>query len=152
MIDDGEVVGFFIGGWYMFDNFAPFQVDHKGVLYPTLEHAYQSLKYIQTNPDLAETIRLLGSPVEVYEFTRNMSVSTHIEMDWDSKKINIMEELCREKLQQHPTIQRELLVTGSRTMVEMNDIDSFWGWGADRNGRNELGKIWMRLRKELTHA
>lgn len=27
--------------------------------------------------------------------------------------------------------------------------DPYWGWDADRQGKNELGKIWMELREEL---
>jgi len=32
---------------------------------------------------------------------------------------------------------------------KQNIKDDFWGWGEKRNGRNELGKIWMELRGVL---
>lgn len=60
-----------------------------------------------------------------------------------------MEEIVRAKLVQHPYIQQVLLNTGSKTIVEMNNTDAFWGWGDNHRGRNELGKIWMKLRSEL---
>ncbi len=41
-------------------------------------------------------------------------------------------------------------LTGSDLdIVEDSPKDDFWGWGPNRDGRNELGKIWMRLRSEL---
>jgi predicted NAD-dependent protein-ADP-ribosyltransferase YbiA (DUF1768 family) len=41
------------------------------------------------------------------------------------------------------------LQTGKKKIVEDSPKDSFWGWGPDRKGRNELGKLWMKLRKEI---
>jgi predicted NAD-dependent protein-ADP-ribosyltransferase YbiA (DUF1768 family) len=34
-------------------------------------------------------------------------------------------------------------------IVEDSPKDDFWGWGPKRDGRNELGKIWMLLRSQL---
>ncbi len=39
------MAGFFLDGWYVFDNFAPCQVEWRGVLYPTSEHAYQAAHF-----------------------------------------------------------------------------------------------------------
>lgn len=64
----------------------------------------------------------------------------------------IMEEIVRCKLAQHDLVRETLIASGDRYIVEMNDDDSFWGWGSDHAGRNELGKIWMRLRDELQNA
>lgn len=151
MSNEDSTAGFFMGGWYVFDNFAPFQFEYDGVLYSTLEHAYQSLKFLATNPELAEKIRLLCSPAEVFEYTRETIVKEQVDPGWDDKKIEIMEMLSRSKLEQHPIIKRALVATGHKTIVEMNDADDFWGWGEDHKGRNELGKVWMRLREEILH-
>lgn len=40
------MAGFFLDGWYVFDNFAPCQVEWRGVLYPTSEHAYQAAHFL----------------------------------------------------------------------------------------------------------
>jgi ribA/ribD-fused uncharacterized protein len=53
------------------------------------------------------------------------------------------------KLSQHEYVQRKLLQTGSAEIVEDSPYDSFWGVGDTWQGRNELGRLWMRLRKEL---
>jgi len=50
-MDDKNIAGFFLEGWYVFDNFAPFQVEWRGKLYPTSEHAYQAAHFIDTNSE-----------------------------------------------------------------------------------------------------
>ena len=60
-----------------------------------------------------------------------------------------MEEIVTAKLTQHPYIQEKLLQTLDLDIIEDSPKDSFWGWGPDRDGRNELGQIWMRLRTKL---
>lgn len=67
--------------------------------------------------------------------------------DWDSKKLEVMEELCRAKLVQHDDVKNALLNSGDDVILK-DYPDSFWGLGLD-GGRNEMGKIWMRLREEL---
>jgi ribA/ribD-fused uncharacterized protein len=69
--------------------------------------------------------------------------------DWQEKKVEVMEEIVRTKLSQHPYIQEKLKETGDREIVENSPSDSFWGWGEDQKGVNHLGKIWMKLRDEL---
>ncbi len=69
--------------------------------------------------------------------------------DWDDIKVGIMEEIVSCKLEQHHYIQEKLRQTGDVLIVEDSPKDDFWGWGPNRDGRNELGKIWMRLRKAM---
>lgn len=147
-MDDENVAGFFLDGWYVFDNFAPFQVQWRGKLYPTAEHAYQAAHFIDAHPELSEKVRQCSSPRQASDFANNNS--HYDDPDWKSKRLSIMEEIITAKLAQHPYVQEKLLQTGSKMIVEMNDDDSFWGWGADKKGRNHLGKIWMKLRDQLT--
>ena len=58
--NESTIAGFFLDGWYVFDNFAPCQVEWRGVLYPTSEHAYQAAHFFGTNPARAEQVRLCG--------------------------------------------------------------------------------------------
>lgn len=69
--------------------------------------------------------------------------------DWDEIKLDVMEKLVRLKLEQNAYVQKKLLQTGDLLICEDSPKDSFWGIGPERNGRNELGKIWMKLRDEL---
>ena len=143
----GEIVGFYPREFYPFDNFSAFQVVWKDRLWPTSEHAYQAAHFLDTAPELVEQIRSAASPEQAFKIA---NANSHREPgDWAEKKVSIMEEICREKLRQHPYIQEKLLQTGELAIVEDSPVDSFWGWGPNRDGCNELGKIWMRLREEL---
>ncbi len=146
-MSDENVAGFFLDGWYVFDNFAPFQVEWRGKLYPTAEHAYQAAHFFETAPDLAEEVRLQRSPRLASDLANCHKEAD--DPDWREKRLKIMEEICRTKLEQHQLVWDTLIKTGDKTIVEMNYNDDFWGWGADKKGRNELGKIWMRLRDEI---
>lgn len=146
-MNDTTIAGFFLDGWYVFDNYAPLQVEWRGKLYPTSEHAYQAAHFIDNYPELAEKIRLCRSPGEASDMANENSEFD--DPDWREKRLNIMEEILRCKLRQHELVSETLRKSGNKTIVEMNDDDDFWGWGRGRNGRNELGKIWMKLREEL---
>lgn len=63
-----------------------------------------------------------------------------------------MDEALWCKFTQHPDLKAELLSTGDAELVEDSDKDAFWGVGADRKGRNELGKALERLRAKLREA
>lgn len=146
-MNNKDIAGFFLDGWYVFDNFAPFQVEWRGRQYPTSEHAYQAAHFIDTAPDLAETIRTCPSPRLASDFA-NEHVSQE-DPDWKLKKLLFMEEIVRCKLEQHDYIRDTLVASGDKYIVEMNDNDSFWGWGRDHEGKNHLGNIWMKLRDEI---
>lgn len=60
-----------------------------------------------------------------------------------------MEELLRAKLEQNPYVKKKLLETKDYMIVEDSPKDSFWGWGNNRDGVNNLGKLWMKLRAEI---
>lgn len=51
--------------------------------------------------------------------------------------------------QEHEYVQRKLLQTGGRRLVEDSWRDNFWGWDPNRDGQNMLGRLWMELRQEL---
>lgn len=143
-----NTAGFFLTGWYVFDNFSAFQITWRGKLYPTAEHAYQAAHFIDTNPELAEKVRLTLSPREASD-----AANAHSDYDdpaWKEKRLALMEEIVRCKLDQHEYVRGTLIESGDRLIVEMNDNDAFWGWGKDHEGENNLGKIWMKLRSEMT--
>ena len=52
------------------------------------------------------------------------------------------------KFTQHGELKR-LLGTGDRLLVEHTERDRYWGDGGDGRGGNHLGKLLMKLRKEL---
>ncbi len=57
-----------------------------------------------------------------------------------------MREALRLKFEANPPLKELLVSTGQRPLVEASDKDSFWGYGADRQGQNKLGQLLMELR------
>ena len=147
LMTDGSIVGFYEREFYVFSNFSSFQVDWKGRCWPTSEHAYQAARFFDTAPELVERIAGARSAHEAFETAQSNKVQQR--KNWRDIKADVMLEICRHKVQQNPYVRRKLLQTNEEYLVEDSPVDSFWGWGADRQGRNELGKVWMKLREEL---
>lgn len=140
-------VYFYPPEYYVFDNFSSFQVQYKGKMYPTSEHAYQSSKFINTNKELAEKIRNAKSAHEAYKIAQ--ANKDKIEENWDEKKIELMKDILHCKASQHEYVMRKILQSGDRVIIEDSWRDNYWGWGEDRKGKNMLGKLWMEVRKEI---
>jgi ribA/ribD-fused uncharacterized protein len=143
----GDVVGFYPREFFAFDNFAAFQVVWRGKRWPTSEHAYQAAHFFDTDSELANQIFKALSPHDALKLAK--ANADKAPDNWNDIRVGIMEEICRNKLIQNPFIQTKLLQTGDVDIVEDSPKDDFWGWGKNRDGRNELGKIWMRLRSSL---
>jgi len=143
----GKIVGFYEREFYCFSNFSSFQVKWKGNLWPTSEHAYQASRFMGKNSKVVNEIAKAKSADAAYKIAQK-----HIGVDFDNYRVNDlknMESICKAKLKQNPYVMHKLIQTGKRKIVEDSPKDSFWGWGRDKKGRNELGKIWMKLRKEM---
>jgi ribA/ribD-fused uncharacterized protein len=143
----GKIVGFYEREFYCFSNFSSFAVEWKGRLWPTSEHAYQASRFFGKNSKIVEKIFKAKSADEAYKIAqKNLGKSFDGYRELDLKN---MEDIIRHKLQQNPYVMHKLLQTGKRKIIEDSPKDDFWGWGSKRKGRNELGKIWMKLRDEI---
>lgn len=142
-----EFVGFYPREFFVLDNFSSFGIMLDGEFYPTVEHAYQSAKFKDTAPEIAKQIKSSLSAHEAQKIAfANKKVQSK---NWDKIKIDYMEKLLRLKLDQNPYVKKKLLETKDYIICEDSPKDDFWGIGTDRNGRNELGKLWMKIRAEL---
>ena len=65
---------------------------------------------------------------------------------WRTVEIMQMRRVVRAKWEQNEEVRRILEATGDREIVE-DTPHAFWGRGHDGKGRNELGKLWMEIRK-----
>lgn len=142
-----EFIGFYPREFYCFDNFSSFGIDYKGYQYPTVEHAYQALKFENSCPELAVRIRESMSAHEAQKLA--YAHKDKVVADWDNIKVAVMEDLLRAKLAQNPYVARKLLQTKDYEICEDSPKDSWWGLGPDRAGKNQLGKLWLKLRDEL---
>lgn len=110
----------------------------------TIEHAYQAQKCVDPaeydaihQAPRANDARLLGQKVQMREH-------------WDDiHKDRVMEECVRAKFLQHKNLRDQLMATGDEELIEDSPVDYFWGCGANGTGKNMLGKILMKIRKEL---
>ncbi|MCL2468122.1 MAG: NADAR family protein [Micrococcales bacterium] len=69
---------------------------------------------------------------------------------WESMKDDVMLTAVRAKVAQHADVREALVSTGDALIVEHTANDDYWGDGGDGSGKNRLGKIWMKVRSEMT--
>ena len=146
----GKIVGFYEREFYCFSNFSSFSVKWKGKLWQSSEHAYQASRFLGKNPKAVEEIYHAKSADDAYKIAQKFKDKSFAR--YGDEDLKNMESIIRAKLKQNPYVLHKLVQTGKRKIVEDSPKDSYWGWGKDRKGRNELGKIWMRLRSEVSRA
>lgn len=80
-----------------------------------------------------------------------------IDPEWDiinkasgfRKKDTVMFNALYEKFKS-PLLNKLLLSTGNKVLIEHTNRDSYWGDGGDGSGKNMLGKLLMSIRQEYT--
>ena len=134
---------------YCLDNFSAFCVEIDGVKYKTAEHAFQSIKFLETAPEVAEKIKNSNSPFDARSLAHEFKPLRR--KDWSSVKYDLMEKILFEKTLQNNYVKEKLLATENKTIIEDcgEDNDKDWGCGLDGTGENNLGKIWMRIRDKI---
>jgi len=138
-----STIGYFTGEYGYLSNFFESVILFEGIVYPTVEHAFQAQKTFHQAE--RKKIAAANSPGKA----KRMGRSLKLRKDWESIKINIMTELVRLKFQAHADLREKLLVTGDAKLVEGNTWnDRFWGV-CGGTGKNWLGRILMQIRTEL---
>ena len=134
--------------YFEFTNFflAVVHIDNEDWL--TTEHYYQAQKFVGTS--LVRTIRLMERPREAFNMSRDPRYSHLCRSDWEEVKEDVMFKALQAKFTQHEHLKKLLLDTKDRVLVEHSPYDSYWGDGGDGSGKNRLGELLMRLRKDLT--
>lgn len=127
-------------------NFWMCDIEWEGKTYPSSEHLYQARKYEGTDPEYMELIRGQGRAWDAAQWGRK---GTNLREDWEHVKVKVMLEVVRAKFDQNLDLAMELLATGDADLIEDRKADSFWGNGGDGSGHNWLGRILVRVRKEL---
>lgn len=133
----------FRGTHYFLSNFYPAAVFINGIGYQNNEAAFQA----QKQPERAHEFATLP-PNEAKRLGRQVKLRT----DWESVKQTIMEDIVRAKFEQNPHLREKLLLTGTAELIEGNSWnDTYWGVCRGK-GRNELGKILMKIRAEFNET
>lgn len=131
-------------------NFYPSVVKYDGVVYPTVEHAFQAAK--TRDPQERHAIALTRYPGQAKKMGRTVTMRK----GWDQHKADVMLELLRQKFQA-PDLRERLLATGTQKLVEGNSWhDNEWGsCGCVRckdRGKNLLGRLLMQVRTEIQES
>ena len=139
-----EPINFVETRWTYLSPFSAHEVEVRGIVYKTAEHAYQALRMKEAaRANICEAT----SPLEAWR--RAQVAKEQGLLDESVDKLLLMEEIFRAKLAQHDDVRAVLLETGGAELLKVYDTDYNWGTGADGSGENQMGKLWMRLRAEL---
>jgi len=135
----------FKGEYEFLSNFAPCYIRYNGILYTSVECAFQAAKVedIQIKKQLSRC-----TPNEAKKYGRKVKLRA----DWDNVRVDIMRDLLRIKFHDnHFSYKQKLIDTGDAYIEEGNKHhDTFWGV-CDGIGENNLGKLLMEIREELVH-
>ena len=139
------MIASFSGEYRFLSNFWIAPVEYEGIVYPSSEHAYQAAKTL--NKDLRGAFAEITSPAEV----KRLGQTIAMRHDWDDVKINVMRDIVTAKFEQNPELMKMLMATKGHDLIEGNTWgDTFWGECPIGKGRNELGKILMSIRDDIT--
>lgn len=140
-----EPIKKFMGKNRFLSNFWPGEVVYEKHRYPSVEHAYQAAKTLDKAAQRA--IRFAEKPGQA----KKLGKKVEMRPDWDQIKLQVMEDLTRQKYNRNPELKAKLLATGDADLQEGNTWnDTFWGINVKTGeGENNLGKILMKVRDEL---
>lgn len=133
----------FSGKYSFLSNFYIVPISFEGIVYPSVEHAFQAAKSL----DESERLRImrLGSPGKAKKEGRYLKLRA----DWEEVKLGVMLTLLRKKFS-FTDLKKMLINTENEELIEGNSWgDTYWGkyYGV---GENKLGKLLMQVRSELT--
>lgn len=135
----------FTGHYSFLSNFYPAPVAVSHGTYHTAEHAFQASKAAREED--RQRIRATETPQKAKKIGRSIKLRDN----WERIKVGFMKECVRAKFKDLE-LQRKLLETGDRELIEGN----WWGdkyWGVCNGvGKNMLGRILMSVRDELRNG
>lgn len=137
------IIDGFFGPYRYLSNFWYADVDLYGVIYPTVEHAYQSAK--SEDPAYKKAIIEAKTPREA----KDLGKKAVLRPDWEAVKVDFMRYLVWNKFSTNEDLKKRLLSTNNVPLVEGNTWgDTFWGV-CNGVGHNWLGHLLMETRTKL---
>jgi len=114
----------------------------------TCEHYFQA-KTVRS-ASLAEQIEKAATGLQAYELAKPWYCWKV--QDFKSLRAVLMTRALYTKVQMYDEVKQALLDSTDELMIETSLYDYYWGVGRDQRGENQLGKIWMSIRKKITEA
>jgi len=128
-----------------FSNYAPYPVTLDEKVWPTAEHYFQARQFEDNKLD-DELVKYKSASIAV-RISREHSDKRR--RDWNKIQDKVMYEVVKAKFSQHEVLKEKLLATGDSPIIQHSPDNDYWGDGGDGSGKNKLGKILMRVRREL---
>lgn len=127
-------------------NFYTAEVKLDGSDYPTVEHAFQAAK---TDCDAERyAIRIAKTANEAKKLGQDVA----LRRNWEAVKVKVMYNLLKQKFAVGTDLAERLLATGDAKLIEGNWWnDKFWGVCRGK-GKNQLGRLLMKIREELRNG
>lgn len=120
-------------------NFSISYIEMDGVVYPTVEHAFQAAK--TEDLTLREKIRNVETPQQANRIGQFIDLIP----SWNENKLNLMKSLLTKKFE---TVQLRKKLLSTRDAELVSGEDTFWGV-VDSVGENHLGKLLMEIRSDI---
>lgn len=142
-------IAIFKGPFRWLSNFHLCSIEFEGLVYPSTEHAYQAAKF--SSEEDRKKVRDAEKPA----ISKRLGAKAVVPANWhESRKQEVMYEICKYKFTKHADLRQKLLDTKDIPLVEGNGWhDNEWGSCFCENcgsqGKNMLGKILMRIRDEV---
>lgn len=134
----------FTGPNFFLSNFYPCEVEFEGKIYKSSEHAYMAAK--TTDENIRSYIAAQPNPGAAKKIGR----SIQLRENWDNIRIQYMRIILENKFSAYE-LREKLNSTKEYELIEVNTWgDKFWGQCPIGNGRNELGKLLMSIRDDIT--
>src|SRR3990167_8366038 len=105
----------FRGEYRWLSNFYYHPVLLDGVVYPSTEHAYQAAKF--DYPKTRERIR--NAPT--FKQAKYLGYGTGLRSNWNSIRLQVMEDLLRQKFTPDTELASKLMLTAGDKLVEGNN-------------------------------
>lgn len=137
----------FTGKYEFLSNEFMSQVSFENELYPSVAHAFQAARTSDT--DLRASIAKCADFPSLYALCEAIDNPP----DWNKQRVLVMERLIRDKFRRSRELQRRLVDTGQKQLINTYADGSvasnlFWGIVGTK-GQNQVGNLLMKVRKDV---
>lgn len=131
---------------YFLSNFYLCGITYNGMKFTNAEALFQSFKALNRQHEYCD---LTGKE------SKRKGRTEDLPSNWNEARLPLMEGILRLKFTQNDNLKQMLLNTGEQELIESNTWhDNFWGScecsRCGDKGENNLGKLLMKIRKELS--